>query len=154
MKVGIIVHSHTGNTLSVAQKIKDQLIEAGHLVDLEQVTAVNEDPSAVANIQLKNSPEASQYDALIFGAPVRGFSLSPVMMVYLKQLSAMKNKKVGCFVTQAFPFEWMGGKRSVGQMKQICESQGFNVFDTGIVNWSSKQREKKITGLLEKMSKV
>ncbi len=30
MKIGIIVHSHTGNTLSVAQKIKERLVSGGH----------------------------------------------------------------------------------------------------------------------------
>ena len=34
VKIGIIVHSCTGNTLSVAQRLKDQLVEANYLVEL------------------------------------------------------------------------------------------------------------------------
>ncbi|MDD3151084.1 MAG: flavodoxin domain-containing protein [Candidatus Gastranaerophilales bacterium] len=150
MYIGIIVHSHTGNTLLVAQRLKEKFIEAGHFAKLDRVTAVNEEPSASANVELETAPDISEYDAIIFAAPVRGFSLSPVMKKYLLQLSTLKGKKVGCFVTQFFPYEWMGGKSSIKQMKIICESKEANVYETGIINWSNKQREKKINDLMEK----
>lgn len=69
MKVGIIIHSHTGNTLSVAERLKEKLVAVGHQATIDQVTAVNEDPSA--KVELKTMPDTSTYDALIFGAPVR-----------------------------------------------------------------------------------
>jgi flavodoxin len=154
MKIGIIIHSHTGNTLAVAQRLKDKLIGAGHLVNLEQVSAVNEDPSAVGNIQLKTIPSIDSYDALIFGAPVRGFSLSPVMKAYLSQLSSLKDRKVGCFVTQHFPYSWMGGNNSIKGMKNICQQKGANVLESGIVNWSHKKRETIISEVLEKLMRL
>ena len=149
MKIGIIVHSHTGNTLSVANKLKDELIKKKYDVNVEQVIAVNEEPSAVTNIELKNIPEINTYDMLIFAAPVRGLSLSPVMKAYLLQIPSLQGKKVKCFVTQFFPFEWMGGKQSINQMKNLCKSKGVDVFETGIVNWSSKKREKKIECIIK-----
>lgn len=151
MKVGVIVHSKTGNTLSVAKRIQDKLIAAGHSVNLEQVVAVNEDPSAAGNIKLKTIPDTSIYDMLIFGAPVHGFSLSPVMKLYLSQLQTLKGKKVGCFITQSFPFPWMGGSRSIRQMITICKDKSGNVYEAGIVNWSNKERERKIADILEKV---
>ena len=154
MKIGIIIHSHTGNTLAVAQKLNEELISAGHLVNLEQVIALNENPSAAGSIQLKTIPDTSAYDALIFGSPVRGFSLSPVMKAYLLQIPSLQGKKVSCFVTQFFPFTWMGGDRAIEQFKKACESKDVNVLETGIVNWSHRQREKKITEVLKKMSKL
>lgn len=42
MKVGIVVYSQTGNTLSVATKLKEKLAAAGHSVALEQVKLVGE----------------------------------------------------------------------------------------------------------------
>lgn len=154
MKVGIIIHSHTGNTLSVAEKLKDALAAKGHSATLERVSAVNEDPSAQGPVELKNIPEASSYDALIFGAPVRAFSLTPAMKAYLAQLSTLKDKKVGCFITQQFPFAWMGGNRTINQMKTACEAKGAVLFSTGVVNWSSKKREEKITDVLNKLSHI
>lgn len=154
MKVGIIIHSHSGNTLSVAEKLKKNLVSEGHSVNLEQVIAVNEDPSASANIQLKIKPDPRMYDILIFGAPVRGLSLSPVMKLYLSEILFLQGKKVGCFVTQFFPYPWMGGNRSISQMKKSCESKGIQVYETGIVNWSSKKRQIKISSVIKKLSNL
>lgn len=153
MKVGIIVHSHTGNTLAVAKRLKQELLSAGHSVNLEQVTAINEDPSARI-IQLKTIPDTSPYDVLIFGAPVRGFSLSPVMKAFLSQLSSLQGKKVSCFVTEAFPFAWMGGNSAILQFKKACESKAANLVETGVVNWPRRQREKKITEVLKKLCRL
>lgn len=154
MKVGIIVHSHTGNTLSVAQRLKEALSAAGHSVSVERVTAVDENPNAAMNVKLKTIPDASAYDVLIFGAPVRGFALSPVMKEYLARIPALQGKKVGCFVTESFPHPSMGGNQAIAQFKKACELKGANVFETGVVNWSMGQREKKITILLEKLGKL
>lgn len=151
MKVGIIVHSHTGNTLYVAERLKEELIAQGHFVNLEQVRALQENPSASRNIQLNLIPDITSYDALIFGAPVNGFSLSSVMKAYLKQLPTVKGKKISCFVTQHFPYQWMGGTRSINQIKEICGAKGETIMETGIVNWSHKHREKMIIDVVEKL---
>lgn len=154
MNVGIIVHSHTGNTLCVAQSLQEKLIEAGHSVNLERVIAVNEDLSAAGNIQLKVAPDISAYDGLIFAAPVHAFSLSPVMSAYLSQLPSLRGKRIGCFVTQQFPYPWMGGNRAIQQMKRICKTKDENIFESGIVNWSHKEREKRIMYVLEKLKGI
>ena len=151
MKIGLIIHSHTGNTLFVAEKIKETLVDKGHSAVIERVCAVNEDPSAKGAVQLKNAPNTIGYDALIFGAPVRGYSLSPVMRAYLKQLPSLKEKIVGCFVTQHFPKPWMGGSRAIKQMKALCESKEGALYDTGIINWSSKNRDSLIAQVQDKM---
>lgn len=148
MKIGIIVHSHTGNTLSVAQRLEEELVKAGHTVKLERVRADNEDPSAAGMAKLIEAPEVNEYDALIFGAPVRGFSVSRIMKLYLAQLPSLTGKKVGCFVTQQFPYPWLGGNKSVRQMKKLCRTKGVNEFVTGIVNWSHKNRDTKIIEVL------
>lgn len=153
MKVGIIVHSHTGNTLSVAQRLKEVLAAAGHLVSIERVEAIDENPNAAINVKLKNIPDTSAYDILIFGAPVRGFSLSPVMKAYLAQIPTLNEKRVGCFLTQAFPHPSMGGNRAMGEFKKACEAKNGNVIQAGIVNWSLG-REKKIANILEKLGSL
>ena len=42
MNIGIIIHSFTGNTLSVAEKIRDELGKSGHKASIERVKAVGE----------------------------------------------------------------------------------------------------------------
>jgi flavodoxin len=154
MNIGIIIHSQTGNTYSVAIKLKDKLIKAGHIVSIEKVIATNDREQNPRKINLKTSPEVIGYDAIIFGAPVRGFSLSPVLTAYLKRIETLQGKKVVCFVTEFFPYPWMGGTRAIKQMNNICESKAGEVIGAGIVNWSSKHRLEQIDNILGKQSSL
>ncbi|GAI77538.1 unnamed protein product, partial [marine sediment metagenome] len=106
------------------------------------------------DIKFETLPDAEPYDALVFGSPVQAFSLSSVMASYLGQIASLQGKKVAFLVTQFFPFPWMGGNRTAGQMKKICESKGAAVCGAEIVNWSNLSREKRITEVVEKLSKL
>ena len=59
MNVKIIVHSKTGNTLSVAEKLRGRLETAGHTVRLEQVRAANESEIKPESIKLSNNPKTT-----------------------------------------------------------------------------------------------
>lgn len=154
MNIGIIVHSHTGNTLSVAERIAEACRARGRTARVERITAVDEDPRAAGNVQLRDIPDVDGYHAVLFGAPVRGFSLSPVMRLYLSRLSSLEGKRAGCFVTQHFPRPWMGGRRAVGQMTRLCAEKGADVCATGIVNWSNPERERLIAEVAGKLSDI
>lgn len=151
MRIGIIIHSQTGNTLSVGEKIKAALNNEGHDVKLERVTAVDEKQTGTGQVVLQNIPDLAMYDMIIFGAPVHGFSLSPVMQAYIKQIPQLNCKSACCFVTQKFPKPWMGGNRAIKQTVSLCAEKGLNSTVTGIINWSSKSREHQITHLISKM---
>jgi flavodoxin len=154
MKIGIIIHSLTGNTLSVAEKLQAALTAQGHTVELKRVTAVNETPNSRNSIALENAPSITAYDAVIFGAPVRGYSLSPVMNLYLKQLQALTGKKVAGFVTEHFPKPWMGGNHSIKQMVRLIAQKGGKIMDTGVVNWTNKVREEQIKDIVVRFCKT
>jgi len=74
MKIGIIVHSFTGNTLLVAQKLQEALRAAGHTAEVERVVVKDENPNQSGHVTLENAPDPSGYDFVFFGAPVRGFA--------------------------------------------------------------------------------
>jgi len=154
MKIGIILHSQTGNTYSVSLKLKDKLITAGHSVNIERLKVVGEVRSGTKDVKFEMLPDTEPYDVLVFGSPVQAFSLSSVMASYLTQIVSLQDKKVALLVTQFFPFPWMGGNRTAGQMKKICESKGAAVCGAEIVNWSNPSREKRITEVVEKLSKL
>lgn len=154
MKIGIVVHSITGNTLSVAQKIKEELSADGHTISLEQVAAVDEKQAQKGKVQLKDIPDVSAYDILIFGAPVHAFSLSQVMKAFLTNAELSRDKKVFCYVTQSFPFSWLGGNRAIRQMREICESKGSTVIGTGVVMWKRLNRRKQIDDLAKKVKNL
>jgi hypothetical protein len=90
----------------------------------------------------------------VFGAPVQAFSLSPAMKSYLTQMTSLKNKKVVCFITKQLPFYWTGGNQAINKMKKICESKEGTICGSGMVIWSGKHREKKITDVVEKLSRL
>ena len=45
MNIGIIIHSQTGNTRCVAQKLKEKFSAAGHTVSIESISAANDGES-------------------------------------------------------------------------------------------------------------
>ncbi len=154
MKVGMIIYSRTGNTLSVAEKLKASLLDAGHTVCLARVTAVNEDPNAKGPVRLINAPGILGYDHVIFGAPVQAFSLSPIMKAYLAQLAKMDGIKTTCFVTQHFPKAWMGGRQAIKHMLNRIGERGGIVTETGIVNWTNKEREQQIAEVVSALGTI
>ena len=152
LNIGIIVYSQTGNTYSVALKLKEKLITTGHSANIERLIPTVDVHPGVKNLQLKTRPKVDTYDALVFGSPVQGFTVSPAMISYLSQIASLKSKKVSCLVTQFFPFPWMGGNRAIARMKKICESKGAVVCGTGIVNWTGGRRDQKIIEVVDRLS--
>ncbi len=156
MKIGLFVHSYSGNTLSVAEQLAQKLQRDGHTVELKKLEPVGgEDKNEIDinRIQFQPEPDISGYDFVILGAPVRGFSISPVLAAYLSKVSSLKGQKIDLFVTQAFPFSWMGGNNAIKQMKNTCLRMGADVGNTAIVNWRSKRKEAQIKDILDSLGK-
>ena len=68
MKIGIIIHSQTGHTLSVAHKLREQFLNAGHTVSIERVAASNDTETNVDSIALTCVPKLDKFDMLVLGA--------------------------------------------------------------------------------------
>ena len=153
MNIGMIVYSHTGNTWSVAQKLEAKLSAAGHAVTMERIEVTGEvEPGKL--VQFVTQPDPAPYDALVMGAPVMAFSLSPVMNQYLKQVAPLEGKKVACLVTEAFPFAWLGGNRAVRQMTRLLSAKGATVTGSGVVNWMKKRREQQSVEVTDKLRRL
>ncbi len=153
MNIGIIVYSQTGNTNTVSEKLKDRLSSAGHSVEIERLMTEGEVKPGDKNINFISIPETDKYNALVFGSPVQAFSLSSAMRSYLNQIETLKDKKIACFITKHLVFNWTGGNRAIRSMRNICEEKGGIICATGIVIWSSSQREGMINDVIEKISK-
>ena len=154
MKIGIIVYSRTGKTLSVATKLRDRLSAVGHSVDMERLVVAGEDRMGVQVVQLESIPDVGKYEAVVFATPVQGGAPSPAMRSYLAEVASLEGKKVACLVTEGFPFPWMGGNQTIRKMVGTCESKGAAICGTGIVNWTSLRRARKITVVVDRLSMV
>jgi len=143
MKYLIVLYSKTGNTLGVAKRLQESL-----KCDLEEVKAKSDD-SYNSKPELINIPDIKDYQHLIFASPVHAFSLSGIMKAYLNQLPDLSGRTVDLFITHQFPFAWLGGNRSLKQMKKIVEYKNGVVRNLTSVNWGSKKRELVIESLLK-----
>jgi len=154
MKVGIIVYSKTGNTLQVAERIRAALVEVGLQAEVQRFSAETENAQSNTPVRLTAQPDPNGYDALIIGAPVQAFSLDPAMTMYLKQIGALQNVPTLCFITQHFKKAWMGGNRAMKQLLEQLQEKGAPATATGVVNWTSEQREAQIDLIVRQCVKV
>jgi flavodoxin len=153
VNIGIIVYSQTGNTHSVAEKIKEKLTTAQHTAEIERIKVVGDVKPRQKDIQFETIPSVEQYDGIVFGAPVHAFSLAQVMSKYLDQIPSLAGKKIALFATKQLRFNWTGGNQAIKKMKKLCKSKEGTICGTGIVVWSSKDREQMINEVAEKISK-
>lgn len=150
MNICIPVHSRTGNTRSVAERLKQTLEGSGHSVRIIDVRGPG--GRAPGEMSFDGVTTLSGFDGIIFGSPVHAFSLAPDMEAFMGLLPSLDGKAVACFVTQAFPFPWMGGFRAIRQMTRLCRARGATVSATGVVNWGRRCREKLIRRAVEKIT--
>jgi len=153
MNIGIIVHSHTGHTLSVAMKLKEKLSAFGHAATLEQVQTAGPVKLSAQSAELKTKPAIDTYDALVFGSPVHGGRMSAAMTSYLEQIPSLQGKRVACLVTHFFRREW-GADQTIELMKEVCESKGATVCGSESVRWLSLSRKRQISRVVDSLSEL
>jgi flavodoxin len=152
MSIGIIVYSQTGNTYSVATTLYNHLVKGGYKVELKRIEAdrdIKKNPNA---FEITTKPSIEKYDTIVFASYVEAFSLCPVMKKYLSDIKSLKNKKVAYFVTEMFPYSWMGGNHAIGKMKEICNSKGAISLTSSVVNWKNKHREELIKRVIDNIT--
>lgn len=150
MNIGIIVYSQTGNTLSVAERLKEALSSKGHTASIERVEIVAESLRPA----LKTAPDTAPYDALVLASPVHAFTLAPAMKAYLAQLTDLSGKKVSCYVTMMAKVSWMGGNRAIRKITKACREKGAELISSGIVHWTDRARKQQIEDLIADLSSI
>ncbi len=155
MKIGLIVHSVTGNTLKVANQLQTVLTDKGHEVELKEIKTAGKVNPGETEANFTELPSLDGYDALIFGSHTEAFQLEQTMKLYFKQLENLKGFNVVCISTHQLPFKWLGGNSAVNKMKAMCEERGAIVLGTVVVDWSPKsKREEKIQAAVNIISSL
>ena len=152
MNIGMIVYSDTGNTLSVAKKLRQALAADGHSVTLVHLETAAPLRRSDTTTTLKTIPSVDDYDALVFACPVRGGVPIPPMRVYLEQAPSLAGKQVACLVTGFFPATW-GRNQTLAKMQELIKVKGGTVCGTGSVRWSSLKRNAHIAYAVESLLK-
>lgn len=155
MKILMMVHSNTGHTLEVAHRLESNYRTKGHQVTIKPIVALDDREYDVNKVVLVDSPILEEADVYIFGAPVRAFQLSPVMRNYLHQVDTLENKSVYCYLTQYFPFRFLGGNHAMKQFQSILKSKNAKIQSHFVVNWSAtKKRSRLIESMIADFSKI
>lgn len=131
MKIGIIVHSVTNNTLRFAENIKTALSKNDFSIELIHIkTDIPIEGGTAGHMpeyKILNLPDCSQYDIVLFGGPVWAFSANPVIMRCIEE-SNIENKHIIPFVTMMFAFPFLGGGNAMRMMKRmILQKQGISL---------------------------
>lgn len=151
MKIAVVIYSYTGNTFSVGQKIVEFLKNQHHEAQLIRVNVINDQPSKT-DIELGITELVESYDKIVFGSPVRAFSLAPAMIRYLQQVESLQGKPVSCFVTKQLPFQWTGGTGALNRMVALVKEKGAIIGKKAVINWAGKDRENQISEFIRSLS--
>jgi len=141
MKGILVVHSFSGNTFSVSERVANRLKKDGHDVQIERLETTEKVKNGVplSDIKLINIPDLSSFDFVILSSPVHGGGISSVMKKFIVSSDTINGKNIFCFVTHFFPFAWMGGNSAISQFKKLCSEKNANVIDSSVVNWKNKK---------------
>lgn len=151
MKIGLILHSKSGNTRSVAEHIKTSLEKAGHTVVIENLIPHDEAETDPTKIKLTTVPSIRSYDGFILACPVRGASISPTLTAFLRHVDSFEQKKVAYFVTEYFPFKWMGGSSALSKLTKLIQNKGAVLVGCDVINWKNRKRSEQIKELTSQM---
>lgn len=152
MKIGIIVYSQTGNTLSVAEKLKERLTQRGDSAEILRVVAEGDDYQSKTPFRLVEMPDPLGFDAVVFASPVQAFSLAQVMVLYFRQMPAPDADKVLFFTTQHLKKPWLGANHAIRQARALLLEKGTLLAASGSVQWTSEKREEQIIALVDKFA--
>ncbi len=153
MKIGIIVHSKSGHTFNVAQKLAAKCTEKKLNTDVFRLKAEGKIVPHAKKITISDPPAIGSFDVLIFGGPVWAFDASPVIAAYLRSIGNCKGKKIICFVTMGFPFAFLGGNQALTTINKLLDKSGANILPGEIINRSSLINTSKLESIVDKIVK-
>jgi len=146
MNIGIIYYSETGNTKKFADVISNSLKKAGHIVEQTEVkTDIPVNSRTIRennNYKVVNMPDCKKYDYIFIGGPVWGFSINTVTVKAIEELKELNGKIVVPFVTQFFPFPFLGGGHSIKQIGNAAEKHGAKTISGLVLNRAWHDAEK------------
>ena len=151
MKIGIFVHSQSGNTARLALAVTHALREKGQEVDVELLRPVGKVHPGIKHVEFKNVPEVEGYDMVMLAGPVWAFNASPVVVSLLHQLSGLKGKKTMFFLTSGFPPPLSGWKRAHKKIKELLEESNATVIEGESLFWGPWCCKKRLDAAVERI---
>lgn len=140
MKLGLIVYSESGHTLSVVSQIEGILIQKQ--IEVKKMTLHSQIEKGTRI--LVEPPQLESCDAYIIASAVQGFQLAKPMSDYLVRNPLPRDAKIGILLTEYFKVMFLGGNYSLKQAKATIDVSSHPVVVEKVIHWSSKKREEQI----------
>jgi NAD(P)H dehydrogenase (quinone) len=156
MHLGIIIHSQSGHTATVAKAIAEKFRQNGHEVDIKLLMTTGMAKPGSKKFSICNAPEQEEidgYEAILFGGPVWAFRSSPVIQDFLTWLKKLNGKKVLSFVTHGLPSKSFGATRAIAAMNGELEASGGTVLQGEMLHYFFGINRKKLAEALERIYK-
>ncbi|HUI90684.1 MAG TPA: hypothetical protein VLX68_00415 [Chitinivibrionales bacterium] len=153
MKIGIFVHSQSGNTARLALAVTHALREKGHEVDVELLRPVGKVNPGMRHVELKNVPELEGYDLVMFAGPVWAWNASPVIISLLHQVTGLKGKKAMFFLTSGFPQLISGWSRAHKKVRALLEDSDATVIEGESLFWGIWCSKKRLDAAVDRICK-
>ncbi len=154
MKIGIFIHSQSGNTAKLGLALTHALREKGHDVSIELLRPVNKVRATMRSVTFRNLPDVEEYDAVLVGGPILAFGASPVAVAFLKQLDSLKNKKALCFTTSGLPTFFSGAKRCLHKVNELFEELEATPLPGVALFWGIYCSKKKLDETVQTISSI
>jgi NAD(P)H dehydrogenase (quinone) len=149
MKIGVFVHSQSGNTAKLALAVTHALREKGHDVSVELLRPVGKVSIWSRRVAFRDMPEPEDYDMVLFGGPNWAFGSSPVIFSLLKQFSTLKGKKTLFFITSLLPDSLSGAQRGIARVNELCEGLGATMLPGVSLAWGLHCGKKRLDKAVE-----
>ncbi len=136
MKKLVVYYSYTGNTKKIAEEVKNKL--NCDILELEPEISFSDDYDEVVEEYQNNSIDnkevpikdvnvnLDEYDEIIIGSPVWWYTISPVVVTFLKKYD-LSGKKIYPFATNA---GWLG--KTFKDFSKLCPNSevedGMNIL--------------------------
>lgn len=150
MKVGIIIYSQSGHTASFARAIAEHLREAGVETDIKLLRCRGIPKPWTRNIELRRIPDITEYDVILFGAPVWAFNASGVILAFFQTIDSLKGKKALPFVTHGLPVKF-GPKRALKKMSKKLDVLCADVLEGESLHYIFKANKTKLNMAVERI---
>jgi NAD(P)H dehydrogenase (quinone) len=152
MHIGIFVHSQSGHSSAIGMAITGKLREKGHEVDIQLILPAGRVRPRMKHVELRDDvPDMSSYDAIVFGGPIWGFTASPVVTAFIKEIPKLKGKKTLCYSTSGFPTAISGAKRSLNKLNSLLEEIEATVIEGEAVFWGLWCSKNKMETIAQKI---
>ncbi len=154
MKIGIFVHSQSGNTARLALAVTHALREKGHDVSVELLRPVGKIRLGAGRVEFRNLPDASGFDVVLMGGPMRFLNASPVLISAVKQMKGLAGKKTLYFLTSFFPNGISGSARAHATMTGLFAGQGSVCLEGCSLAWGLWCGKKRLDAAVRKICGV